>query len=432
MAKERLRVLVTGADQHQGLAVIRGLGSEGVRVIACGPSPRSMGFFSRYASERHVYTTPGQDAGAFVADVVRIARASGADLILPTVESTLVPLASDRERVERVAALGAPPVEVLEYALDKAKTVELARRVGVPVPRTANGADRDELLQRARVLRFPVAVKPQGNPLHAATAHRMDFKVLYARGADELERILQGIGPQVTYPLVQEYARGTGVCVAALCRAGDPLALVAYSRDRETPLSGGVSVLRTTIALDPLLRDYVERLLRAIEWHGVAMVEFKHDAATGEYTLMEINGRFQASTALSLDAGVNLPYMAACLYTGRPVPRVESYAVGVRERWLRGDLMALRRHLSGDDPSIVARLNGIGRPLPSKQRALLTFFADFAPGVRYDEFKLRDWRPGVLEGVEIVKDLLSASVAAARALVRRVLPARRVGVAAMR
>ena len=31
-----MKVLVTGAEEHQGLAVIRGLGLAGVPVVACG------------------------------------------------------------------------------------------------------------------------------------------------------------------------------------------------------------------------------------------------------------------------------------------------------------------------------------------------------------------------------------------------------------
>jgi NAD(P)-dependent dehydrogenase (short-subunit alcohol dehydrogenase family) len=58
-ARPALRVLVTGADQHQGLAVIRGLGQAGVTVIACGPTAQSVGFRSRYAARRHVCWRPG-------------------------------------------------------------------------------------------------------------------------------------------------------------------------------------------------------------------------------------------------------------------------------------------------------------------------------------------------------------------------------------
>src|SRR5207302_4519709 len=193
---------------------------------------------------------------------------------------------------------------------------------------------------------FPVASKPRGHGLHLTTANTLGFKVRYARTLDELRLLLQPFERDAGAVLVQEYAAGVGRCVAALCRRGEPLVLFAYSREREFPLSGGVSVVRKSIPLDERLAAYSTALLRAIGWHGVAMVEFKYDPAADRYTLMEINGRFQASTALSLDAGINLPYLAACVYgAGEPGP-AQPYRVGVVERWLRGDLLVVRDALT--------------------------------------------------------------------------------------
>ena len=109
-----------------------------------------------------------------------------------------------------------------------------------------------------------------------------------------------------------------------------------------------MSVLRESIPLDRKVASYVTRMLAELEWHGVAMVEFKHDEARDDHILMEINPRFQASTALSLDAGLNLPQLVAHLYGCAPAPRVDAgYRIGVRERWLRGDLTSLAAHLGG-------------------------------------------------------------------------------------
>ena len=70
----RARVLVTGADQHQGLAVIRGVGRAGFPVIACGAERGSLGFASRYAALRRVYTPPAKDPARFLDDMLRITR----------------------------------------------------------------------------------------------------------------------------------------------------------------------------------------------------------------------------------------------------------------------------------------------------------------------------------------------------------------------
>ncbi|HEY6224850.1 MAG TPA: ATP-grasp domain-containing protein, partial [Gemmatimonadales bacterium] len=306
------------------------------------------------------------------------------------VESTLVLLNQVRAALERYTVLAAPPRDVLEYALDKARTLRLARELGVPAPRTAHASTLDDLLRAAAELRFPVAVKPRGPALHPATRHHLGFKVRYVQSRQELERLLRAIAGDPTAVLVQELARGVGHCVSALARHGEALSLFAYSRDREVPHQGGISVVRRSIAMDPRLAAYVRTLLGAIRWHGIAMVEFKYDPDADAYSLMEINGRFQASAALSLDAGLNSPHGLACLYTGRPVPHVPPYRVGVRTRWLRGDMRALY-------DAILHRLPGSA----SRWRVVADFCRDFRWGMHYDEFTVEDWGPGVVEAVSL-------------------------------
>lgn len=391
----RIKVLVTGAEEHQGLAVIRGLGHAGIPVVACGAAPRSLGFYSRHAVDTGLYTSPFENPERFLDDLMAIIERTRPTLVVPTVESTLVVLsgAQARERLARHAVLAAPDAETLEYALDKGKTLALAARLNVPAPRTVQGHSAVDLLQRAARLTFPVAVKPRGHGLHLPTANALGFKVRYAADPAELERLLSPFGRDAHAVLVQEFMPGVGRCVSTVCRHGTPLALLAYAREREFPLSGGVSVLRRTIALDDRLVSYVTTLLGAIRWHGVAMVEFKYDRRADAYTLMEINGRFQASTALSLDAGLNLPHLVARLHGGGDLPEVSGYRLGVTERWLRGDLYALRDALRLKGLAAAAPL---GRPR-SRLRALWQFVRDFRPGIRYDEFRLADWRPGLVE-----------------------------------
>ena len=383
-------VLVTGADQHQGLAVIRGLGEAGIPVVACGASRWSMGFQSRYATHHAHYTPALENPAQFTADLLRLVRRYRPELVIPTVESTLVLLNDVREELEQYTVLAAPPPEILDCALDKLQTLRLAHRMGIPAPRTIHGGSAAEILDRVPELTFPVAVKPRGPALHATTQHRVGFKVRYAHSPRDLEQLLRTIGGDAAAILVQELASGVGRCVAAVCRNGEPLASFVYSRDRELPHTGGISVMRRSIEPDPRLVGYAATLLRAIRWQGVAMVEFKYDPAADCYTLMEINGRFQASAALSLDAGLNYPHLVASLFTGRQLPPVARYRVGVMERWLRGDLQAL--------------WDALGRPdhrTAPRRRLVLDFCRDFRPGVRYDDFRLTDWRPGVIEAISL-------------------------------
>ena len=58
---------------------------------------------------------------------------------------------------------------------------------------------------------------------------------------------------------------------------------------------------------DPVLAEASYKLLRALEWEGVAMVEFRRNPVDGKAALMEINGRYWGTTSLPLQAGVEFP-----------------------------------------------------------------------------------------------------------------------------
>ena len=118
-----------------------------------------------------------------------------------------------------------------------------------------------------------------------------------------------------------------------------PLARFTHQRIREYPISGGPSTLRESIA-DPLVEKMAEKILRALDWFGVAMVEFRYDPRDGLPKLMEINPRFWGSLPLAVYAGVDFPYWLFCLAMDWPIPEAREYPLGKRCRWiLPGDLL---------------------------------------------------------------------------------------------
>ena len=77
------------------------------------------------------------------------------------------------------------------------------------------------------------------------------------------------------------------------------------------------------------------------------MVEYKVEDRSGRPFLMEINGRFWGSLQLAIDAGVDFPAILAAISTGDPVaPSRGAYRVGVRSRWLWGELDVFLMYLT--------------------------------------------------------------------------------------
>ena len=128
-------------------------------------------------------------------------------------------------------------------------------------------------------------------------------------------------------PLLQEYIEGEGFGYFALIDKGELLAQFAHRRLREYPLSGGSSTLREGIA-PARMQELGCALLKAMDWSGVAMVEFRRDRRDGEFKVLEVNGRWWGSLPLANGSGVHFPWLYYCLLTGRSLERELTYQPG--------------------------------------------------------------------------------------------------------
>jgi predicted ATP-grasp superfamily ATP-dependent carboligase len=197
---------------------------------------------------------------------------------------------------------------------------------------------------------------------------------------------------QIPLPLIQERVNGPGSGLFALCEHGNIRAAFAHRRIREKPPSGGVSVLREAIPVEPATLRYAEKLLSALNWHGVAMVEFKFDNADMTPKLMEINGRFWGSLQLAVDAGVDFPWLLYCMYQGKPMENNLAYRSGVKTRWFLGDVDHLLIVWTHRRKSLALPPNH-----PGRLKTALLFLTSFRPSVKSEVLKMSDMVPAWVE-----------------------------------
>ena len=154
--------------------------------------------------------------------------------------------------------------------------------------------------------------------------------------------------------------------------------MFAHRRLREKPPSGGFSVYRESIALQAGLVGAGLRLLEALDWRGVAMIECKREPATGRHVIMEVNGRFWGSLQLAIDAGVDFPSLLVRCAAGETVPECRQYRVGIRSRWFWGDVdhLYLRWRSGG---ARLAALRDFVRVRPGRDRPEVWRWRDPAP-----------------------------------------------------
>ncbi len=95
---------------------------------------------------------------------------------------------------------------------------------------------------------------------------------------------------------------------------------------------------------DETLKEYGLRILSALQWHGVAMVEFKHQQSPDRLVLMEINPKFWGSVELALEAGVDFASDLVRVFRGQPLDYSECYDRQLHFYWpLDGNIVHLVR-----------------------------------------------------------------------------------------
>lgn len=328
------RVLITDGHWAKTLAATRSLGRRGIRVTVGESTALATTFFSRYCARRLVYPSPHTRPEAFIEALARELKREHYTMVLPMEERTTLLLARHREELESLTFLPLTDFASLDRARRKDEVLKLAGRLGVPAPVTLFPRHLAEVREQLEHLPLPAVIKPR---LGSGSAG-----IRYVRRREDLWPVYLQAHERAPLPLIQEYIPEGGPAVGVsflFDRRHRPVAHFAHKRLRQYPLTGGPSTLRESIA-DPLVQEMGERLLTALEWYGVAMVEFRYDPRDGLPKLMEINPRFWGSLPLAVYAGVDFPYLIFQLAQGQPLSGPSAYALEKRCRWiLPGDLL---------------------------------------------------------------------------------------------
>ena len=342
-------VLVVEGDTRSAVAIARSLGKRGIPVWVGASTWSALGALSRHARGRVRHPSPALDPEGFAAAVDQACTQGRGDLIFPTTDVALGILSGARGRFPARSVGCLPAAEALELVSDKASLLRLAAAHGVPMPQTHFVRRREDVERLAPRLSYPVVVKTRRSRVQVNGRWRPGARA-YAATPLELIGLYDRTRPLDPQPLIQECVPGYGCAVFVLANRGEVRALFAHRRIRENPPWGGVSVLSESCEPHPVARDSAVELLRALRWHGVAMVEFRHDARDQIPKLMEINARFWGSLELAIQAGVDFPYLLYRMAQDGDVAPVTQYRVGLRNRWLIGDFDRLVWVMRGRQP----------------------------------------------------------------------------------
>jgi len=372
-----MSVIVTNASGAKALVVTRSLGRNKIDVITTDSERFSAAFFSKYSRSHFLYPSPLKSAIKFINMLEKYVKNRKIDVMMPINSTETLLISRHKNKFEPYTKVPFADYSKMIQLHNKEQLMKITAEIDLPTPKTYIIKNVNEIRNIAEAIDYPVVIKPKD-----ATSSK---GVQYAYSKDEfVHRYKQfitkyNLNPS-SYPLVQEYIPGDGYGVSVLFNQGELRALFTHKRLREYPITGGGSTLRESVR-HPEMEKIAMKLLEYINWHGVAMVEFKLDKRTNKPVLIEVNPRFWGSINQAITSGVDFPYLLYKMATEGDVKPVLSYKIGVKTRFLMNDLRALLSHIKTSN---------------NRSQVLKEFFKFRGDDLYYDTISSDDMLPAVV------------------------------------
>lgn len=314
-------VFLPDAISPRTLSICRSLGSKGIHITCADETAFNLAFFSRYCRARTIYPSPLHVPQDFVAYLLEYLAHHPQDCLIPVKEESLDAILAHREEFEQFTRLPFPPNSVFQICRDKNRTMELARQLGIPHPRTVIPENLSQVEEMAQSLCFPLVIKPRMSC--------SGLGIIHIQKRADLLSAYQKVHEQYPFPMLQEeIPAGEKFDVACLLDENSrPLATFAQKEIRSFPIQDGASTLQESV-WRPDLVELTLQFLQKAGWSGIAEAEFMVDPRDGLPKLLEVNPRFWGSLQLSIQSGVDFPYLLYEWGCGRHVEPVQHYRVG--------------------------------------------------------------------------------------------------------
>jgi len=342
------KAVILGCNYYIGLSIIRCLGVHGIHTVAVDYSDHhAYGARSKYTSERLISPHYKEDEEAFVRFLIDYASRQSAPPVLFPCHDHYVEII-DRHLHELKSYYLIPQTEQGLYTklMNKETLERLAREHGVAMPETVRTNDPEFKEKIDRDIRFPCIVKPVDSPAFVAKFRRKIFKV---HNHEELREAIDKAQQAGLEVIVQRIIPGFDDHMhtfdAYLNQEGKVTHWTTCQKLRQYPINFGASVY-TRQKHVPELYEIGRKFLEGIGYKGFIEIEFKKDAETGVFYLIECNVRTTNFNHMLYKVGLNFPYIAYMELTGNPLPPKAVDKDVNRVFWyLYEDLFAIRDYL---------------------------------------------------------------------------------------
>ncbi|HEY3494334.1 MAG TPA: ATP-grasp domain-containing protein [Polyangiaceae bacterium] len=351
------------------LNMLRCFARSKIPTIVANSDPRQPALHSRHAGARKVIA-PFDDTERVLSDLEAIARPYAAR---PTLfygnDRQLLTVSRHRERLQRSYRLRLPPPELVEKLVDKSRFGALSRELGLPVPPTLSSSEFETAEDVMDGIAGPWLVKPNVHESWTelrAEEGRGPTKALRASTAVELRRLLTGVRRHTNDFVVQAFVAGSEAQVygyhAYLDANRNTLGHFVGRKIRTYPREAGASTY-VELVEEPAVTRLGAEIVQKLGIVGPVKVDFKRDARSGTFHLLELNARYNLWHYLGGVCGVNLPLIAHAELTGQDPPPARTHRTDVRWLSFADDLRSfLRSYLPSGEVGVAAWLASLRGP----------------------------------------------------------------------
>ncbi|HUW53240.1 MAG TPA: FAD-dependent oxidoreductase [Rhodanobacter sp.] len=313
--------VILGAGAN-GLGVARSLARARVPVWLLDSDPRRPEMHTRAAQRLAVPALQGE---ALIDGLERLGSAQFSGLrpvLFLTQEETVKTVSHHRDRLSALYRFSLPSVDVVDALQHKYGFQRLAEQLGSPVPPLVHVRTPADLPALGR-LHYPVVVKPGERNEDYGRRFKKAYRVEGAGEADDLVCGMLAVMPDI---VVQEWIEGPDsniyFCLQYLDRQGHASASFTGRKIRSWPPAvGGTASCTAAPEVHDELSRLTARFFRGAGVIGMASMEYKRDARSGEFRMVEPTiGRTDYQEEVATLNGVNLPHAAWCSELGRPFP----------------------------------------------------------------------------------------------------------------
>lgn len=263
-------------------------------------------------------------------------------LVCPVTEPLIKAFAKGLLKVPQGIKLISMAPDLVQTCLDKQTMLELATRLDIPLAPFAATHSEQELFEKAMAIGFPLVIRP------LSSQHRLDGqKAKTVESEDELRASWLRWKNETSGLLIQAKAAGKRDNIYF---AADHGKIIRYLHAKITrtdqPDGAGLAVEGKTINPCPKLRDFTEKLVGELGYHGIGCAQYLVDETSGDICFLELNSRIAGNHALPDHCGLDLSGCLIDLTSGEMSdPDFVCGPEGLSYGWLPGELEGIKQNV---------------------------------------------------------------------------------------